>query len=470
MPGKHSPAKLAERRARAIRLGYALPRSDGKKYVEVPQGVARNVQVMAQSLELHRQHQEIAGRPFHYARLATAAAATAIGPVAARAAQDAHKQANQMKHRVNWADALLEDTVSAACPPVVLPTPTCGASSLPPSPPPSRSVNAETQTEIVVLDNVRGASCFSVEVACQTSADECALRPDAPVFYPPSAPMDDFAFSYWNQLFAAQNNTIAVLTARLDECMPSQKRMRQVERTLQTTESKLEQLRKSMTDAIDQKVRASLVDSLYVRKAEVGSLVAAGLESVRSYVDERMEIKSKTAVPDCSAGYAPSGAPSVGDHSVEACPSPAVRRPEEPACAGDAVTYVPSVGDTVRLSGLTSIAYNDKIAKVLSAAGSDSRVALRVLPRGPEIRVLRDRLCYPARCRLCGDRIHSETCENCCTPSDFHMNEIASPPSSGDALPPWSGSKVSRDPSPSPMMKLSNAEMDRRVAAAQWSD
>ena len=151
-------------------------------------------------------------------------------------------------------------------------------------------------------------------------------------------------------------------------------------------------------------------------------------------------------------------------------------------------------GDVVRLSGLSSSQYNDKIAKVVSHKKGDARALVQVLPLGPSIRVLRERMSFPARCRLCHERIHGVTCGACFTPADHiaPANSDVDPSASSWPPSPACGAKRSRSSSASPRgsqhvlvdvlpaaarprraaaasrTRLSEAELDARVAAALW--
>ena len=78
--------------------------------------------------------------------------------------------------------------------------------------------------------------------------------------------------------------------------------------------------------------------------------------------------------------------------------------------------YEPSPGDVVRLSGLSDAKYDDKIARIISKVTNGDRVPVRILPNGPEIRILRIRATFPATCRMRGDRISDITCGTCFVP------------------------------------------------------
>ena len=91
MPSKHSPEKLAERRLRACRRGYLQHRSAGLQHIEVKSVVAEKIKTMAASLDVHLEHQRIAGRPYHYARHATLAAKDTIGAESTRRALHLHQ-------------------------------------------------------------------------------------------------------------------------------------------------------------------------------------------------------------------------------------------------------------------------------------------------------------------------------------------------------------------------------------------
>ena len=169
------------------------------------------------------------------------------------------------------------------------------------------------------------------------------------------------------------------------------------------------------------------------------------------------------------------------------------------ACAAVKDTRVPSVGDVVRLTGVSNPSYHCKVAKVVAPAGANLRLAVRILPNGPEIRVLQAKVQSPACCRMCGDSIHSISCANCFTPADFvrpseddlpvaaaelrsgdsfvskQISRGSSPTGSIDSHPKScanvsrSRSSLGRDSNRMKESRPSNAELARWTAAVQWT-
>ena len=116
LPGKHSPVKLAERRDRARRRGFLLPRLAGQEYISVCSNIARSARASAKSLRLLARHNEIAGWNFHFAAHAAIAAHDEISDSEFKLAMKTHKARNHEVHfsansratkhggRVAWAD------------------------------------------------------------------------------------------------------------------------------------------------------------------------------------------------------------------------------------------------------------------------------------------------------------------------------------------------------------------------------
>lgn len=100
MPHRHSPAKLAERCDRAIRLGYLRPRPPGGRWVFVLAGLAPRVKSIAQSLSIQQQHAAIAGRRSHFARMASLVAHSQgrIHDAELSHALHVHRRAHHAKH------------------------------------------------------------------------------------------------------------------------------------------------------------------------------------------------------------------------------------------------------------------------------------------------------------------------------------------------------------------------------------
>jgi len=246
MPHLHSEAARARRHERAVRLGFVVPRAGGgsTRRIEVGAEVATRARTVAKSLELHRSHCRLLGQDLHSAAVAAVAARPVIGDGAFREARAAHKKANAAKH--SWADlAAVPDSWEG----------------LVPSPSSRGACSVACQIEIgdlsdfdIGLTGAGGSTCpsRSADAATQTDLEPLpsGLRACAPEFVPAEpVPLEvaPLVRNPWSELYDAQNSALALLCARLDECMPSQRRMRNVENSL-------DGLRKSMTSAIAERV------------------------------------------------------------------------------------------------------------------------------------------------------------------------------------------------------------------------
>ena len=85
---------------RAERLGFLCPRA----LLPVPPELRARTATTVKSLALHDEHNRKAGREFHFARHATLAVKTELGPKETSSALAAHRAANKAKH--DWADPL----------------------------------------------------------------------------------------------------------------------------------------------------------------------------------------------------------------------------------------------------------------------------------------------------------------------------------------------------------------------------
>jgi len=250
MPHLHSEAARARRHERAVRLGFVVPRAGGgsTRRIEVGAEVATRARTVAKSLELHRSHCRLLGQDLHSAAVAAVAARPVIGDGAFREARAAHKKANTAKH--SWADlAAVPDSWEG----------------LVPSPSSRGACSVACQTEMgglsdldIDMSGVGGSACLSSSTVAATQTDfeplPSGLRACAPEFVPAEpAPLEAAPLlrNPWSELYDAQNSALALLCARLDECMPSQRRLRTVENTL-------DGLRKSMTSAIAERVDSQL--------------------------------------------------------------------------------------------------------------------------------------------------------------------------------------------------------------------
>lgn len=103
MPHTRSIAARLVRYERAVKFGFV----EQKNSTKVVPGVATAVKVMAKSLQVHAQHDALAGTSPHFGRQATHAAKPWISSKAHNDAETLPRQANAAKHRSlgpRWAD------------------------------------------------------------------------------------------------------------------------------------------------------------------------------------------------------------------------------------------------------------------------------------------------------------------------------------------------------------------------------
>ena len=229
MPGKHSPQRLLARRARARERGYLVPRNPGVQHVAVATSVAPRVKVLAESLRIQEVHNAMANSPSAVARLATRSVKERLRPDEYKYSMATHDAANGAKH--NWE----RGAVRPACPP-----------------PPPRCVDAEVQT------------------------DQPVLSPDAPVFYP--SLVDP------SPLIDTQNATIAVLTGRLEECAPAQRRIRDLERRAVTMQKDIQNLAASLSATVDRKAQecfeAKWKSQYELNQADMAAIVDSRMRAI----------------------------------------------------------------------------------------------------------------------------------------------------------------------------------------------
>eukprot|EP00973_Karenia_brevis_P066610 9260469-Karenia_brevis.AAC.1 len=104
MVHKHSSAKLAARRERALAKGFISP-STGKSWVEVGSSVAPRVRSIAKSVEFHDRHNRVANASYPHATQATRAVRRQVSKEEYAKAMQSHEAANVSKH--NWSSAPL---------------------------------------------------------------------------------------------------------------------------------------------------------------------------------------------------------------------------------------------------------------------------------------------------------------------------------------------------------------------------
>ena len=221
-----SPEKKEARFLRALDRKFYVPKLSGTTFIQVDASIARRVKVVAKSMQTHRDHCKRANRNCHYAMQSALAARPLLTDGEFRRARDVHKSAGAAKHE--WADALDEE-IAARSPAAVLPD--GGAIDLSsadregddpvfingPWALGARSLCSQRRDQAAagmadeVVEMVRGASTLASPVP--------QLRPDAPCFTPPNA-FEGGDLCSWRELAFAQQNTLALLAAKLAPADP----------------------------------------------------------------------------------------------------------------------------------------------------------------------------------------------------------------------------------------------------------
>jgi len=248
MPGRHSPLKLEERRDRARRRGFLRPRPDDptKQFLQVPIELAPRAKAITDSLVIQSAHNSISGKAVPIARASARAARAYLDPEEYRAALHTHDRANVAKHV--WGEPAFEDDSDGA-----------GAASCPSSPAAAVQDCIQVLHTATPLPPSSGALPPCCDIATQT--DPCgpasSLDPGALEFFPTcteDSGMPPLAWDPWARLFEVQNSSLALLCARLDECLPSQRRVKNLEKRLDACDASVDTLRRSMTEAITERV------------------------------------------------------------------------------------------------------------------------------------------------------------------------------------------------------------------------
>ena len=513
MPGKHSPEKLRARRKRALERGYCIPRNPDLTFIEVPTKLACRAKSATKALVVHDKMNSVTGKPFHFAAEAVVAARPLVGEAEFVRARSIIKDSNGARHdrtlpadaavQQSWCEITEHEDLSLSSPLRGAQAAAEVCSMIPSSPPCGDSLP-------------RSAPLHDVS----TQTYESVLRPGAPDFQPSGCDVQPHAlpdpvgcwYDPYAELFEVQNRSLALLCGRLDECMPSQKRLRASEKRLSCIESSVETLRHSMSATIDAKLKVQP----YVLKAEVCNMISATrtdvlkdasdeqhkcwekssltltasilesqksifhvmLDEVKKYVVQTVERK----ISELSPLLPPEGGEPLGPAAAPAPPLDGTGDTSRAVVSGRPLDS----GDVVRLTGVDNPSYKDKIATIIRPPGKNERVSLRILPNGPEIRVLPEKIQSPATCRMCGERIHAPTCSLCLTPADYtqprqeadaYDSDFHSPPMSGDDSPSSSGINRSRSPAPaqgatSPKQRSSRpsrAELARRLDEVRWT-
>jgi hypothetical protein len=115
MPHSHFVAVRAERHARALRLGFVVPRKIGVAHVEVVSQLAPRFKAIAKSIVTHAAHCEALDAPVHGAKRAAGAAHAAgfINDSQLDKAREVHKIRDRAVHR--WSDLFVEKKTFGPC-------------------------------------------------------------------------------------------------------------------------------------------------------------------------------------------------------------------------------------------------------------------------------------------------------------------------------------------------------------------
>jgi len=417
MPGKRSAyavpvdaASAAQRRRLARDYFYRTAHSrPGCKFVEVDAEVAGAVRAMARGKELHHLRDRSHVHAHHHARMASLRA-LADGHIDAgkfKCDEKVYQRANAAKHgpvavplRPPWADAA-DDSEAASAP-----------------------------------SDGRGGVLSRVDAACQTDFVDGQLRAEAEEFIPlASCP----TMGGWASLVAAQNATISVLTARLDElhAAPAARRLRMLEGQIRSLAANMSSEVKRHTGAT---VRAQVDDLLKQRDTEAVSEIAAlrgiindGLDKCSAAFETRFEVLEARFQELASAGGPP------GD------PSDLPSRCD-----------TPQVGDVVELRGLRDASLNGVLARVVSLDAE--RLGVQFLDSARRVSVRYDKCVLSSKSRV------------------SHLSSGHPAPGGRDSMCPDGHVTAerfhARTHQSDQMKKLSRpseAELARRVAEASWS-
>ena len=266
MPGKYSPDKLKSRRQRAADRGYLRRRDPDISFVAAPAAIAPRVKAVSAALAFQSAHIALSGTAHALARQATKAVKDLIPTDNFKKAMRSHDVANLAKH--SWSDMQDLDDIDA----LPFPVPTskvrsmsigiqtdltmhgaCSSFSppLPPSCAPSRPLSASAveffPTSQVSVPLIEAQNNTTDEMVIDDGDPFSPPRPTSSAntqLIPSSA-----GYPGYLSLLEAQNQTIAVLTGRLDalaQASPPHRRLRELEK-------KVEALRTSLSASVSTK-------------------------------------------------------------------------------------------------------------------------------------------------------------------------------------------------------------------------
>ena len=283
-------------------------------------------------------------------------------------------------------------------------------------------VSVATQTcselELSTASPLRRDDGFDPESGPPTSCDVAAagrsqnFRSDALPFFPASTSTVIAPHDYYNELFVAQNNTIALLMARLDDSSPSLKRLRLLERQVKALQNSVDALRCSMTTSIQEKIaRLPLLTvpdlDAHLAKHQVVTLPVLEekllrnstmqAESTCAFLQELFRSFAGASSPAAAVPLqvcSPAGSP--GCDSLPVAPAApghgdAPGSVDTDLVSGKQMDTLSTLenGEVVRLCGLQSSTYNGLLAEVCPSAPSADRIAVKLQTTGKKILVQR---------------------------------------------------------------------------------
>lgn len=242
MPHVRSFQAALARRQRAIAKGFVVEKPRDHSHVLVPNEIAPSVRVMSRALSTHCALDQLAGKQHHYLSHAALATRSSLGEERYRQVLHLNKVAGRAKHHISanrqgaspsWADVVDSEPPAAAC--GARSSKSCETDR-------TRGVAIHTEApeswEDIVVDPLYVEDPWAVvheptEPAKEGCFDDlwsgykassyvaAPLRAAASEFIPTSCGLHDSKMNALEGLVAAQNNTIAILSALLGSSLPS---------------------------------------------------------------------------------------------------------------------------------------------------------------------------------------------------------------------------------------------------------
>jgi len=338
MVHKHSPAKLRERRLRALELGFVVPKGPGgagHQHVLVPRFVAAPVKTMAAALAAHSELDAITGECHHTLAAAALAAKPLLPEGRFRSTMALNKAAGTAKHQppraAGGAALELRNSKQEKVDPLVANDPWAGrrtssnaAKSSDLSPPkqfssPSRFLRRRALSVVLNVGRISVVPSASTRVGvvapeAASRPDSQVMRADAPEYVPGFGPGSCSGRpevevlgppAYWEQLVEAQNSTIARLSGLLEGTTPGARKVKQLE-------LKLEALSKTLSSSVSAEVSSCAARVA----AEVGSHTQAVFERMLQVAESLSgrvrQLEEQRGLHDCTPSAVPAAPPQQG--------------------------------------------------------------------------------------------------------------------------------------------------------------